>query len=109
MQSFEVIKRDFGYSDDDTVKEIGPINLRLEESDYYDADERMVKLTKYVKLISFKEILLKGHRQDMQSLFQPVVTDTVGLVSQQVRAAMTKKKAAINVSNSSAYFLGLSL
>lgn len=45
----------------------------------------------------------------MQSLFQPVVNDTVGLVSQQVRAAMAKKKAAINVSNSSAYFLGLSL
>lgn len=48
MQSFEVIKRDFGYSDDDSIKEIGPINLRLEDSDHYDAEERMVKLTKYV-------------------------------------------------------------
>lgn len=48
MQSFEVVKRDFGYSDDDSVKEIGPINLRLEDSEHYDSDERMVKLTKCV-------------------------------------------------------------
>ena len=48
MQSFEVIKRDFGYSDDETVKEIGPINLHLEDPEYYNSDERMVKLTKCV-------------------------------------------------------------
>lgn len=54
MQSFEIFKRDFGYSDDDTVKELGPINLRLEDSEYYDSDERMVKLTKYVKPMDLK-------------------------------------------------------
>ena len=58
MQSFEVIKRDFGYSDDDTVKEIGPINLRLEDSEYYDSDERMVKLTKYVNPVGGMDTLL---------------------------------------------------
>ncbi|MCJ1265191.1 hypothetical protein MMC22_005066 [Lobaria immixta] len=80
MKSFEGIKGDIGYSDDETVKEIGPINLRLEDSEYYDSDYRMVRLTK----------------QDMQSLFQPVVIDILGLVSQQVKYAKAKKEAMIN-------------
>lgn len=37
----------------------------------------------------------------MQSLFQPVVIDILGLVSQQVRAAKAKKNAVINVKNPS--------
>lgn len=58
MQSFEGIKRDFGYSDDETVKEIGPINLRLEDSEYYDSDERMVNLTKCVSPLGGRNALL---------------------------------------------------
>lgn len=56
MRSFETFKRDFGDSDDDGVKEIGPINLGLEDSDDYDSDERMVKLTKFVKPMGIKTL-----------------------------------------------------
>lgn len=45
----------------------------------------------------------------MESLFLPVVNDTLALVSQQVKAAMAKKKAAIDVSNSIRYCLSVSL
>lgn len=45
----------------------------------------------------------------MQSLFQPVVNDIVGLVSQQVEAAKAKEKAALDVSNSLREFLSVCL
>ncbi len=51
MRSFEIIKRDFGDLDDNNEMEIGPINLGLEDSEYYESDERMVKLKKYHQII----------------------------------------------------------
>lgn len=45
MMSFEKCKRDFGLSDDKDTQEVGPIRLNLPDSEHYDEDERMVKLT----------------------------------------------------------------
>ncbi len=45
MMSFEQCKRDFGMSDDRDIGEIGPIKLDLPDSEHYDEEERMVKLS----------------------------------------------------------------
>jgi len=46
MQSFESVKRDFGATSDDRMKEIGPLKLNSSNSYHYDEDEGMVKLSK---------------------------------------------------------------
>jgi hypothetical protein len=45
MTSFEKHKRDFGLNDNKDVREIGPIRLDVSDSEYFDEDERNVKLT----------------------------------------------------------------
>jgi hypothetical protein len=45
MECFESVKRDFGLNDDRTVREITPLNLNIPDSQHYDDEERMVKLT----------------------------------------------------------------
>lgn len=45
MISFEKYKRDFGLSDDRDIREIGPIRLEVPDSEHYDEEERMVRLT----------------------------------------------------------------
>jgi len=46
MQSFEVVKRDFGITTDDRIIEIGPLRLTCDDPYYYDDKEYMVRLTK---------------------------------------------------------------
>lgn len=48
MISFEKYKRDFGRNDEDQdqdIREIGPVRMDVPDSNDYDEDERMVKLT----------------------------------------------------------------
>jgi hypothetical protein len=45
MNCFEMVKRDFGLNDDRGVREISPLNLNIADSQYYDDEERIVKLT----------------------------------------------------------------
>lgn len=45
MTCFEGIKRDFGIKDDYDERELGPINLGLPDSKFYDEEERQVKLS----------------------------------------------------------------
>jgi hypothetical protein len=45
MNAFQVFKRDFGRTDNADEREIGPINLDVPESEYYDPDDRMVLLS----------------------------------------------------------------
>jgi hypothetical protein len=47
MVSFERHKRDFGLSDDDDddIRELGPVRLNVPDSEHYDEEERMIKLT----------------------------------------------------------------
>ena len=45
MTSFEGIKRDFGLNDNHDERELGPINLGIPDSVYYDEEERLVKLS----------------------------------------------------------------
>jgi hypothetical protein len=45
MACFEMLKRDFGLNDDQEELELGPLNLGVPDSDYYDEYDRMVKLT----------------------------------------------------------------
>ncbi|TAQ85429.1 hypothetical protein B7494_g6250 [Chlorociboria aeruginascens] len=80
MTCFEKLKQDFGHNDDRGVRELSPINLNISDSQYYDDEERMVKLT----------------YRDMQSLFDPVVSEITNLVDQQVKEAKTKKGAKID-------------
>lgn len=81
MASFETYKKSFGLSDDKYTREIGPIRLSLLlESEHYDEDERLVKLT----------------YEDMQSLFDPVIADITSLLSEQVEEAKKQKNATID-------------
>ncbi|PMD34535.1 Hsp70 family protein-like protein [Hyaloscypha variabilis F] len=64
MTSFEKHKRDFGLNDNKDVREIGPIRLDVSDSEYFDEDERNVKLT----------------YEDMEALFRPVVSDIENLL-----------------------------
>lgn len=50
MACFEMVKRDFGLKDDCDEQELSPLNLNIPDSQYYDDDERIVKLTLYVLL-----------------------------------------------------------
>jgi hypothetical protein len=47
MRRFEIIKRDFGYSDEETVFEL-PLTMKLTDADpqYFDEDERLVLLSR---------------------------------------------------------------
>jgi hypothetical protein len=45
MTSFEGIKRDFGLNNNQDERELGPINLGIPDSVYYDEEERLVKLS----------------------------------------------------------------
>ncbi|TVY34708.1 Chaperone protein DnaK [Lachnellula subtilissima] len=80
MISFEKFKRDFGLSDDRDIREIGPIRLDVADSVHFDEDERTVKLT----------------YEDMQALFDPVVSEIISLVSQQVKEAKFNKNSNID-------------
>jgi hypothetical protein len=48
MESFERVKRDFGYgsNEDDSIKQIGPLAMKTPESDFFDPEENMINLTK---------------------------------------------------------------
>jgi hypothetical protein len=48
MTCFEGIKRDFGLKDDHEERELGPINLGIPDSEFYDEEERLVKLSSWV-------------------------------------------------------------
>ncbi|PQE13098.1 Hsp70 family protein [Rutstroemia sp. NJR-2017a BBW] len=72
MACFEMLKRDFGHNDDEEERELGPLNLGLPDSEYYDSN-------------------------DMQSLFDPVVGEIIGLLEQQVEEAMDSQNSTINV------------
>lgn len=46
MRRFEIIKKDFGHSDEDTTFEL-PLNMTVSNPDprYFDEDERLVIIT----------------------------------------------------------------
>ncbi|KAK3070302.1 hypothetical protein LTR53_010703 [Teratosphaeriaceae sp. CCFEE 6253] len=68
MNAFESVKRGFGAQGDSLVKEIGPLNMKgVGSSQYYDDEEGMVRLT----------------RDDVESLFAPVVNEILRLVAEQ--------------------------
>lgn len=46
MTAFETLKRDFGRKDETEVGELGPLNLDVQDSDYYDTEDRLVLLSK---------------------------------------------------------------
>ncbi|KAF7932504.1 uncharacterized protein EAE98_003803 [Botrytis deweyae] len=80
MAAFEALKRDFGRNDDREIGELGPLNLDVVDSAYFDEEDRVVLLS---------------HR-DMQALFDPVITEITRLVKQQVNAAKDTQDAKIN-------------
>jgi len=45
MTCFEGLKRDFGVIDNGDDRELGPINLDVPESEFYDPVDRLVKLS----------------------------------------------------------------
>ncbi|KAL3421237.1 hsp70 protein [Phlyctema vagabunda] len=82
MISFENIKRDFGRDDDDDddIRELTDLKLDIPDSEFYDEEEHIVKLT----------------YKDIQGLFDPVVIEISSLVHQQVKEARRGKSAAID-------------
>lgn len=45
MAAFEMLKRDFGRNDEREGGELGPLNLDVQGSVYYDEEDRLVILT----------------------------------------------------------------
>lgn len=46
MISFETVKRDFGRNDDDDdIRELADLKLDIPDSEFYDEEEQVVKLT----------------------------------------------------------------
>jgi hypothetical protein len=46
MRSFETAKRDFGRNDDDDdIRELEDLKLDIPDSEFYDEEEQIVKLT----------------------------------------------------------------
>ncbi|TGO11634.1 hypothetical protein BTUL_0105g00240 [Botrytis tulipae] len=80
MAAFEALKRDFGRADDREVGELGPLNLDVVDSAYFDEEDRLVLLS----------------HQDMRALFDPVITEITRLVKQQVKTAKDTQNAKIN-------------
>ncbi|KAH8766958.1 Hsp70 family protein-like protein [Hyaloscypha sp. PMI_1271] len=80
MTCFEGLKRDFGVIDNGDDRELGPINLDVPESEFYDPVDRLVKLS----------------YEDMQSLFDPAIAEITTLVGQQVEEARKIRNATIN-------------
>ncbi|BCR91386.1 Hsp70 family protein [Aspergillus chevalieri] len=72
MKNFEVIKRDFGNSDEERIFEL-PINMAVEDPnpEHFDDEERMVII----------------HSDDLRSIFDPVVDQILSLVRQQIKDA----------------------
>lgn len=98
MTDFETHKKSFGLSDDRENREIGPIRLDVPGSEYFDEDERSVILTQLVSWIlrNMAWHLLEVS-EDMQTLFDPVISDITSLLSEQVEEAKTKKNVTIDV------------
>ncbi|KAL3449873.1 hypothetical protein BJX65DRAFT_305887 [Aspergillus insuetus] len=71
MNKFEIVKRDFGLSTEDGAVHHLPLNMPLQKADpeYFDVDERYVLF------------------DDLQGLFEPVVSKILNLVRQQVEYA----------------------
>jgi len=45
MICFEAIKRDFGLKDETVERDLSPINLGIQTSNYYDHEERLIRLS----------------------------------------------------------------
>ncbi|KAI9890244.1 MAG: hypothetical protein M1814_004279 [Vezdaea aestivalis] len=74
MNSFELVKHDFGWTTEMKTHEIGPLNMDVEDTFFYDSDEGSIKLS----------------HDDMCSIFDPVVGQVADLLSKQVQAANSK-------------------
>ncbi|KAM0091075.1 hypothetical protein ACP6JD_005519 [Aspergillus fumigatus] len=72
MRKFEIIKRDFGNSDEDTTFEL-PLNMTVDNPDpeFFDEEERLVLISS----------------ADLRSIFDPVIERIVSLVRQQIADA----------------------
>jgi hypothetical protein len=83
MKKFEIIKRDFGTSDEDTTFEL-PLNMTVANPDpeFFDEEERLVLISS----------------ADLRSIFDPVIEQIVSLVQQQIADARKETgKDIINV------------
>ncbi|KAL4919680.1 hypothetical protein BDW62DRAFT_199691 [Aspergillus aurantiobrunneus] len=69
MRKFEIIKRDFGHSDEETTFEL-PLNMTVSDPDpeYFDEEERLVFISS----------------EDLRTMFDPVVEQILSLVRQQI-------------------------
>jgi hypothetical protein len=45
MTCFEKLKQDFGLTDNRDDRELSPLNLNIPDSEYYDGEESIAKLT----------------------------------------------------------------
>ncbi|GFF52593.1 heat shock 70 kDa protein 12A [Aspergillus udagawae] len=72
MKRFEIIKRDFGNSDEETTFEL-PLNMTVAnpEPEFFDEEERLVLISS----------------ADLHSIFDPVIDKIVSLVRQQIADA----------------------
>ncbi|GIJ81658.1 hypothetical protein Asppvi_000157 [Aspergillus pseudoviridinutans] len=72
MKKFEIIKRDFGNSDEETTFEL-PLNMTVANPDpeFFDEEERLVLISS----------------ADLRSIFDPVIEQIVSLVRQQIADA----------------------
>ncbi|PGH03861.1 hypothetical protein GX51_03849 [Blastomyces parvus] len=82
MNKFEVIKKDFGHSNEPTTFEL-PLNMNAPyaKPGHFDDEERMVLLS----------------NKDLHSVFEPVVEQVLSLVREQIQDARKKQDTASKI------------
>jgi hypothetical protein len=98
MNRWESVKRQLGDSGDERVQEIGPVRMKnVPDSQYYDEEEAMVRLTRLVRLPNASSrAVLTGCRADVQRVFEPTIEEILALVQEQ-RNTIAKQGKKLNV------------
>ena len=99
MKEFECCKRDFG-SNSDSEYEFTLVMRDAEDSEYYDAEQGLVKMQRLVENLRFPDrapVVLMTNSDDMEALFRPVVQKILEMLRQQLRQAQIEGGRQINV------------
>lgn len=85
MKEFESLKRDFGGQRNAQMKFEVPLVMKgVAYSEYYDEEECMVKLTRFVICLRLRKPFLTLYRSDMESFFKPSISKILDLLESQI-------------------------
>jgi hypothetical protein len=106
MRSFESAKRNYSGPSDTKIIEIDTLNMPdAPNSQHYDKQELVIRLTGYVPhATSYWTHYLQDISDELRSIIDPVITDVIKLVEQQVANAREKKGQKIEASLKPEFF-----